>query len=185
MLHMDTYNRHRLTDAERAAIEAKIKAHYGNLGQIAVEHGVSRAYVRVLAQKLGVEYYTQAARSKRSPLVALKKRRAEKTATRKARLAELEERWKIGETCSAIAAAMGYSTQVHVASLIARMRNTCGEDRFPYRRTHGGQPVMPVCPACKVNSRVSVSPPESASRGKFFCPCNETGSPGDSGHFNA
>ncbi len=133
---MDTYNRHRLTAAERAAIEAKIKAHYGNLGKIAAEHGVSRAYVRVLAQKLGVEYYTQAARSKRSPLVALKKRRAEKTVIRKAKIAELEERWNRGETCSAIAAAMGYSTQVHVASLVARMRTTVGADRFPYRREH-------------------------------------------------
>ena len=97
----------------------------------------------MLAQKLGVEYYTQAARSKRSPLVALKKRRAEKSTVRKAKLAELEERWNRGETCSAIAAAMGYSTQVHVASLVARMRNLKGEESFPYRRTHGHQPVPP------------------------------------------
>ena len=138
---METNNRRRLTENERAAIETKIKAHYGNLGLIATEHGISRAYVRVLAQKLSVDYYTQAARSKRSPLAALKKRRAEKTVTRKAKVAELEERWNRGETCSAIAAAMGYSTQVHVASLVARMRTAAGVARFPYRREHGGHPA--------------------------------------------
>ncbi len=43
---------------------------------------------------------------------------------------------------------------------------------------------IPKCPACRRSSRVEISPPESTERGKYFCPCNEPGSPGPSGHFN-
>ena len=44
---------------------------------------------------------------------------------------------------------------------------------------------LPPCPACKSSERVELSPPESANRGRYFCPCNEPGSPGDSGHFDS
>lgn len=42
--------------------------------------------------------------------------------------------------------------------------------------------TAPNCPCCHSNARVIVSPPESAARGKWFCPCNEPG--GTSGHFD-
>ncbi len=41
---------------------------------------------------------------------------------------------------------------------------------------------LPACPCCHSNERVIVSPPESAERGPFFCPCNEPGV-NASGHF--
>lgn len=43
--------------------------------------------------------------------------------------------------------------------------------------------TMPICPACHENAQVIFSPPESRSRGFFFCPCNQPG-PNPSGHFN-
>lgn len=45
---------------------------------------------------------------------------------------------------------------------------------------------MPVCPDCGSNNCVTLSPKESAYRGKYFCPCNEPGTkPSGSGHFDA
>lgn len=183
----------RLSHEERAKIEAQLKAHYGNLGLIAAENGVSRAYVRHLALSAGVHYYTQEARSQRSPAVALKQARVVRATARNARIEELGRRWNAGESCAVIAAAMGFPSQTYAASYVARLRSTPHAPLFPYRRTRAitvpeATPLptlLPACPACKSRERVTTSPAESATRGAFFCPCNEAGSPGDSGHFNA
>lgn len=46
--------------------------------------------------------------------------------------------------------------------------------------------TMPICPDCKSDKRVALSPSESSWRGKFFCPCNDPGAkPSKSGHFDA
>lgn len=42
---------------------------------------------------------------------------------------------------------------------------------------------LPICPDCHSNANVTLSPPESAVRGEYFCPCNEPGQRA-SGHFN-
>jgi hypothetical protein len=47
-------------------------------------------------------------------------------------------------------------------------------------------PEIPFCPDCHSKVLVTLSPPESASRGKWFCPCNEPSTkPSGSGHFDA
>ena len=72
-----------------------------------------------------------------SPGLAERKARADRSAQRSKRLtelAELAEAWKAGKTCTEIAVAFDYENQTYVASLIARLRGSHGEQLFPYRR---------------------------------------------------
>ena len=132
---MSTTKRKRLTPQDKAEIIRKLQANYANMSVIGREHGVSRAYIRDIAYKNGITHYTQAERVARSPAHELRRNREQRSAGRAARVVELSEAWIAGKTCLEISQQFGYTGgQVQVASLVARLRQNHGIEKFPYRR---------------------------------------------------
>ncbi len=104
------------------------------MAEIGREFGVSRAYVRATAIKLGMDWYSQTNRAARSPSNANKAARLKRAEERTRKFQLLSDAWKSGLSCEAIANQLGYPTQIYVASLVARLRKHYGQNAFPYRR---------------------------------------------------
>ena len=124
----------KLTNDQRTALRAKLQNRQGTMAEIGREFGVSRAYVRATAIKLGLDWYSQSNRAARSPSVASKAARTTRAEERTRKFQALADAWKSGLSCEEIAKRLGYPTQIYVASLVARLRKHYGPNAFPYRR---------------------------------------------------